>query len=58
MVRPIALALAALAGTAALAAEPFTVKVLSCYDGDTCALVVGKMVTLAARDAGQVREAN
>src|SRR4029453_17477521 len=38
MIRPIALALIALTYNAATAVEPVTVKVLSCYDGDTCRL--------------------
>jgi endonuclease YncB( thermonuclease family) len=36
MLRPIILVLATLVCTAAVAIEPVTVKVLSCYDGDTC----------------------
>jgi micrococcal nuclease len=38
MLRPIVLALATLACASAMAAEPVAVKVLSCYDGDTCIL--------------------
>lgn len=38
VIRPIALALIALAGAPATAAEAVTAKVLSCYDGDTCQL--------------------
>jgi len=36
MLRPIVLVLVVLAGPAVAASEPFTVKVLSCHDGDTC----------------------
>jgi endonuclease YncB( thermonuclease family) len=38
MLRPIILALAAFISAPAVAAEPATAKVLSCYDGDTCRL--------------------
>jgi hypothetical protein len=35
---PIVVALAVFRGAIAMAAEPVTVKLLSCYDGDTCIL--------------------
>jgi micrococcal nuclease len=38
MLRPIILALAAFISAPAVAAEPATAEVLSCYDGDTCIL--------------------
>jgi endonuclease YncB( thermonuclease family) len=38
MIRPIALALMAFAYSVTAGAEPTSVKVLSCYDGDTCRL--------------------
>jgi micrococcal nuclease len=53
MLRTAVVALIALASTAAAAAEAVTVKMLSCYDGDTCRL---ERETLPGRD--RVRFAN
>jgi endonuclease YncB( thermonuclease family) len=53
MLRPIVLALAVLVGVDAAGAEAVTVKVLSCYDGDTCRL---EREVLPGRD--RVRLAN
>jgi hypothetical protein len=38
MLRPIVLAIATFGWATAVAAAPVTVKVVSCYDGDTCRL--------------------
>jgi hypothetical protein len=38
MLRTAVVALIVLANSAAVGGEPVTVKVLSCYDGDTCRL--------------------
>jgi hypothetical protein len=55
MIRPIALALIALAGTPATAAEAVTAKVLSlsCYEGDTCQL---EREILPGRDRVRLQE--